>query len=151
MPHPRKPPQIKPPKEEQLHKAVIQYLHATLHPDVIFFHTANQAHLAGNTHQRCAQINKLKAMGYLPGVSDLQIIWPVESKGIFGSLIHPPRMAFLELKRDEKCKLTDAQETFKDRANHIGVYVGTANSLEGVQWLLKEWRVPTKAGRAHAN
>jgi hypothetical protein len=52
--------------------AVVDYLQKT-YPNVLFWSNPNGAHLAGNIRQRSAQMNKLKAEGFLAGISDLTI------------------------------------------------------------------------------
>lgn len=131
---------IKPPKEESLHKSVAQFLSMACprNGSVMWFHTANQAYLAGSKAQRCAQINKLKSLGFMPGVPDLQFIWLPDAG-------EQPRTGFIELKREGKKKLSASQEVFRLWAERLGVFYAICNSLDGIEWVLRQWQVPLKA------
>ena len=59
------------------------------YPQVLYWANPNGAHLSGSIGQRSAQINKLKAEGFLPGVADLTIFEP---RGGYSCL-------FVEMKR----------------------------------------------------
>ena len=68
---------------------------------------------------------KLKAMGVLPGVLDLQFIW------------EGPNVLFLELKRPGGVR-TDAQHEFSARARSMGAKVYVADSVDGALVVLNE-------------
>lgn len=68
--------------------AVCEYLDR-VYPDVLYWANINGAHFSGSIKQRSAQVNKLKAEGYLPGLSDLTIFEP---RGGYSCM-------FLEMKR----------------------------------------------------
>jgi hypothetical protein len=76
-------------KSEHDEQAAVVYYLQVKYPDVLFWANSNGAYLAGGTRQRCAQMNKLKAEGFLPGVSDMTIFEP---RGGYSSM-------FLEMKR----------------------------------------------------
>jgi hypothetical protein len=57
------------PKEETLHIQLVAILRLCMREDVIWYHCPN----GGNRDHRTAE--KLKAMGVLPGVADLQFHW----------------------------------------------------------------------------
>ena len=76
---------------------LVSMLRWCLRPDVIFFHCPN-----GGLRENKREAAKLRAMGVLPGVSDLMFFWrPVNSF----------RALFLELKRPGG-KLTTEQAAF---------------------------------------
>jgi len=57
------------PKEVSLHIALVSFLRLALRADVLFFHVPNGERRDPRTAA------KLKAMGVLPGVADLQFHW----------------------------------------------------------------------------
>lgn len=73
------------------------------------FSIPNGSHLAGNTLQRCKQMQSLKSEGLLPGVSDLFLMYPNnQHHGLF-----------IEMKRKKGGSTSKAQRDFiKNAVNH---------------------------------
>lgn len=87
--------------EHECQVLVVEYLYRK-YPQVLFWSTPNGAHLAGGIKQRAAIMNKLKAEGFLPGVSDLIIFEP---RGEYSAL-------FLEMKREYGGEASENQKEF---------------------------------------
>ncbi len=104
--------------------AVVDYLQIK-YPDVLFWANSNGAHLAGGARQRSAQMNKLKAEGFLPGVSDMTIFEP---RGGWSAM-------FLEMKKsDGGSGASDNQLWFLREVEKRGAFGvvcnGSANAIE---------------------
>lgn len=91
---------IAPLSEEQIHKAVIQEVRLRKKPDVVYWHTPNDA------RRSWGNVARLKAMGMVPGVPDL----------IF---CHNGEISFLEIKA-ERGRLSDNQKEFHARLAATG-------------------------------
>src|SRR5512139_1200800 len=103
--------------EEQIHKQVVAELRVRAKPDVVFWHTPNDAkRTPGNA-------NRLKAMGMVPGVPDLILCRNGET-------------FFLEIK-SAKGRLSDNQEHFHARLAATGFNVAVQHSVEACTWFLK--------------
>jgi hypothetical protein len=98
------------------------------YPQALYFAIPNGAHLAGNTGQRIGQINKLKAEGFLPGVSDLFI---AELRGDWAG-------CFVEMKA-ENGRLSDNQAEFLARAEERGYFTIVAYGFEMAQEMVREY------------
>ena len=83
-------------------------------PNILFYHAANGEHHDPRTAA------KLKAMGVLPGVSDLEFFWRHEGD------IH---VLFLELKLPGR-QPTDVQIAFGKRVEGLGASFRVAHSLD---------------------
>ena len=127
--------------EQDFHKTAVAYLRLVLRDDVVFFHIPNQ----GN---RSLSYNvTLKAMGLLPGVFDLVLMWSVPfdatdgtvKKGLFA------RVAWAEAKADAG-SLSEAQREFQTRVEALGHRAAVWRRLEDVEATLKLWGVPMRAG-----
>ena len=90
------------PTEHDEQTAVVSWLQIA-HPAALFWATPNGAHLSGGIGQRAAAMNKLKAEGFLAGVSDLIIFEPcggysalfVEMKRARGGVVHENQYWFI--------------------------------------------------------
>lgn len=115
--------------EHQEQAALVSYIQ-TRYPDVLFWSTPNGAELAGRTTgQRVARMNKLKAEGLLPGVSDLILFEP---RGGYSAL-------FLEMKRDPTCKPTENQVWFLHQVEQRGGYGCVAHGYDEAVLLVDEY------------
>ncbi len=109
--------------------AVVRYIQAR-YPDVLFWANPNGAHLAGSTRQRAAQMNKLKAEGLLPGVSDLTIFEP---RGGYSAL-------FLEMKRsDGGSGASENQLWFLREVERRGAFGAIANGYEEAREIIDDY------------
>ena len=104
--------------EASLQKAVVQYLRVAGVPGVLFFSVPNEA----KRSPRLA--NHLKAMGMLPGVSDLVICVPESC------------VIFLELKAKGE-KPSRAQDDFAKCATASGHYWTWADNIEDAITILQ--------------
>lgn len=105
--------------EHDEQSAVVGWL-SIHHPDVLFWATPNGAHLAGSAGRRAASMNKLKAEGFLPGVSDLIIF---EKRGQYSAM-------FLEMKRTDGGVASENQLWFLREVEKRGAYGVVANGYE---------------------
>jgi hypothetical protein len=93
--------------------------HGQLPGDWIVFHIANEQ------HNNLLYTMQLKRMGLLAGVPDYCILF---TKG---------RVAFLEFKRNVKCKLTPSQEVFRQRCLALEIPCGLVWTVEdGLEFVL---------------
>lgn len=116
--------------EEQC--AVVDYLHR-VYPNVLFFSVPNGAQLAGNTiGQRAARMNKLKAEGFLPGVSDLIIFEP---RGQYSAL-------FLEMKRENGGEVSENQMWFLREVERRGGFGIVVHGFEEAQEVIDNYLQP---------
>lgn len=107
--------------EEQLQRAVVEYLRWTK-PNCVWFFVNNGARLSK------AQAGKAIGLGVLPGVADLVFVLP------------GGRVGFIELKAPGKY-LTKVQITFRDNVLGLGGFYLVACSIEDVECFLKGWGV----------
>jgi hypothetical protein len=110
------------PKEHQLQIQFVSLMKWALRPDVLMFHVPN-----GELRDKVAAAN-LKAMGVLPGVSDLVFIWKKfweDSEGSYTA----PGILFLELKRSGE-KLTVAQSAFGLAVRTMGADFEVADNID---------------------
>lgn len=105
--------------EHKAQTAVVDYLQMK-YPDVLFWSTPNGAHLAGNVAQRAAKMNRLKAEGFLPGVSDLIIF---EKRGQYSAM-------FLEMKREKGGTVSENQQWFLAEVEKRGGFGAVAHGVE---------------------
>ena len=120
------------PKEHQIQIAVMQHFKLRGRPGVLGWHTAN-----GELREDALGA-KLKAMGVLPGVSDLTFTFPPLAghlPGVAEAL--PAPVLFLELK-SRRGKLTAAQEWFRDQVRAQGHIFEWADSLDEAIRILKQ-------------
>jgi hypothetical protein len=101
------------PKEHQLQIQLVTLLKWAIRPDVIFLHCPN-----GEVRDKVTAA-KLRAMGVLPGVSDLMFFWATPKF----------RALFLELKRPG-AKLTTEQAAFGLAMRVMGADFEVATSVD---------------------
>ena len=116
-------------KAEDLEQAAVCEYLDTVYPQVLYWSTPNGAHLAGGARQRAAGMNKLKATGLLPGVSDLIIFEPM---GGYTCM-------FLEMKRAVGGVLSDNQSWFLAEVEKRGAYGVVAHGFEEAKGFLDEY------------
>ena len=108
------------PSELQIQISLVSRLRLMCKPGIVWFHVPN----GEERDKRVAA--KLKAMGVLPGVSDLTFMFANTRPNLF-----------LELKARGK-KLTDTQEQFRDRVRALGhIYEWTDSIDDAVRILIK--------------
>jgi VRR-NUC domain len=103
------------PKEHALQIQLVSMLRWCLRPDVIFFHCPN-----GGLRENKREAAKLRAMGVLPGVSDLMFFW---------RLVNSFRALFLELKRPGG-NLSTEQAAFGLAMRTMGADFEVAGSID---------------------
>jgi hypothetical protein len=104
------------PSELELQISLVEWCRWRLRPDVIFWHTPN-----GEARDKRTAA-KLKAMGVLPGVADLQFMWREASDGHLRAL-------FLELKR-KGGKQTETQDDFERAVSSTGAHYRCVDSID---------------------
>jgi hypothetical protein len=109
------------PKEHQLQIDFVALMKWALRPDVMMFHVPN-----GELRDKVAAA-KLKAMGVLPGVSDLVFMW--EQPRIGCPDTRHFRALFLELKRSGG-KLTAEQAAFGLAMRSMGADFAFVSSID---------------------
>lgn len=111
--------------------AVVDYLFRK-YPDALFWATPNGARLSGGPSRRAAQMNALKAEGFLPGVSDLIIFEPRGKYHCF----------FLEMKRKTGGVVSENQVDFLAQAEKRGAFTAVANgadeAIELIDWYMSQ-------------
>lgn len=112
-----------PVKEASFHIALVSFLRLALRPDVLFYHVPN-----GERRDRGAAA-KLKAMGVLPGVADLQFHWLDHFKR--------RRVLHLELKGGRGV-VSDRQKEFELAVRLLGDSYRVVRSLEEAIAVLRE-------------
>jgi hypothetical protein len=114
---------------------VVDYIYKQYGNDILFFSVPNGARLAsgrGRDAQRIAAIrmNKLKAEGLLPGVSDLIIFEP---RGGYSAM-------FLEMKRaDGGCGASESQLEFIAKVESRGGYGVVANGFDEAKIFIDDY------------
>ena len=109
-------------KEHQVQIQLVSMLKWCLKPTVTFFHVPN-----GELRDKRSAA-KLKAMGVLPGVSDLVFLWKQYWEDLEGSHT-APAILFLELKLPGKAA-TDEQVAFGLAVRLCGAEFAVARSIE---------------------
>ena len=118
--------------EEQLQRAVVEYLRRT-RPDCVWFFVNNGARLSK------AQAGKAIGTGVLPGVADLVFVLP------------GGRVGFIELKAPKgRATLTHTQIDFGLNVTELGAFYDTGRSIEDVRRTLKTWGVTFAHARGRA-
>lgn len=112
--------------EEQIQKAIVQYLNVALPADSYFFATTNQR----GTRKRF-EMGILKAMGARAGVPDLVIL----CRG---------RFIGLEVKAP-KGSLSDHQANAADAIVNAGGLYSVVRSIDDVERILRGWGIVLKA------
>lgn len=116
--------------EEQLQRAVVEYLRWTK-PNCVWFFVNNGARLSK------AQAGKAIGLGVLPGVADLVFVLPGGHVG------------FIELKTPGNY-LTPKQKAFRDDVLRLGARYAYAYSHEEVVTILRTWGVTFAHTRGRA-
>lgn len=109
--------------EEQAQRAIAQYLRLSLQPDWMWFHIPNGESRSPRTGAR------LKQMGVLPGVPDIQILSP------------SGKAHFLEIKTP-KGRLSRPQRAFRDWCEGGQVPFAVVRSIDEARTALRAWGVP---------
>jgi hypothetical protein len=112
------------PKEHELQIALMQHVRFRGRPGLICFHVPN-----GELRDKRTAA-KLKAMGTLPGVSDLVFVW---NDGRLRNL-------YLELKVGSN-KMTDAQRMFAECVVNAGGYHQCASTIDDALAILSLYRI----------
>lgn len=111
--------------EEQLQAQCVDWLRAQC-PRVFFFHVPNGLYL-GSGKNKAGYINKMKRLGFVPGVPDIYMAWPgcdlfVELKAK-GNTPKPHQKAIIERLRGmgHPAEVIDTFEDFRDLCRFHGV------------------------------
>lgn len=113
--------------EEQIHRQVVAWMKAVRTPQWFFWHSANGG------YRTKAEAGVFKALGVIPGVPDIGIIW----RG---------RSLWIELK-SEKGKLTPVQRDCHDAIILAGGCVAVCRSLQEVRDMFKVWGIETREAK----
>lgn len=113
------------PKEVAIQIALIERLKLQGHKDCIWFHVPN----GEERDKRVAA--KLKAMGVMRGVADLQFIW-------LGN--RSPQVLFLELKRAGETQ-SDDQQWFEKLVRERGCEYAVADSIDEAVKVLQRYGI----------
>lgn len=119
----------KPPNryEDHLQISCVKLLRSL--PDTLIFSVPNHIGYGGkNSGARIGFMARQKAMGLLPGVSDLVVIF----RNMHGATV----FVLPELKVGEN-SMSENQQKFADQANALGCYTGVVRSLDDLTSLLR--------------
>lgn len=114
--------QAPPPKEQEIHVALVELLEQATMPNWIYYHTPN----GEKRDPRTAAL--LKAMGVKPGVADFTFIGP------------GPHIVFLELKR-QSGTLSKAQQEFRAHVRACGCTYHLAYDLDDAIGTLRDYGI----------
>lgn len=112
---------LRPPREDAIHAAIVEYLCLCAHPKTMFFHPVNGALVKPSARMYFARL------GVFPGVADLVLVLPDKS------------IAFLEIKQPGG-KLSPAQQAFQAKCALLGLKYRIAYSITDAEEVLKEWQ-----------
>lgn len=121
--------------EEVLQGQCAAYLRSMC-PDVLWWASMNGIWIGAN-QSRFQYMDKMKKIGLLAGVPDLQICF---------SSPNGPQTCFIELKANYN-KPTEDQQEVMGKLKALGFKVDWTNSLEGFIKLLTDFGVPTRSYR----
>jgi hypothetical protein len=110
------------PSEYQIQIALIQQLKLLGRPDMTYFHCPS----GGKRSPREAAL--FKALGVVPGVSDLIFFWPIKNA------------LFLELKTG-KHFMTPEQLVFQERMRAVGFFTEWTNTLDDAIAILRRYEL----------
>lgn len=111
--------------EDQLEKAITDYLNLVLPDDAVMFHIPN-----GGYKLTGYELGKLKRAGYIAGIPDRCILYNGKA-------------FFIEAKAPGK-KPSAKQIEMHDRMRFTGIKVAVVNSVRGLQTWLQTWNIPLK-------
>jgi hypothetical protein len=126
------------PSELQLQISLVEWCRWRLRPDVIFWHTPN-----GEARDKRTAA-KLKAMGVLPGVADLQFMWreqvlaDLAPSAILTDERFRLRVLFLELKR-KGGKQTETQDDFERAVSSTGAHYRCIDSIDDAMAVIERY------------
>jgi len=123
------------PSELQVQMALIERLGWQALPNCVYFHVPNGELRDADPVEAKRRGAKLKAMGVLPGVLDVEFIWNDNA----GRL----RVLFLELKT-KKGAMSDAQVYFSQRVRRLRCDVETAYSVDEATAILQRYGILPK-------
>ena len=112
---------VRSPREDKLHKAIVEYLQLAAHPRLLYWHTPNSALIKPGQRIYFAQL------GVLPGMADFCFVLP---------LYREP--AFMELKARLGI-LSEAQQAFQARCAVLGLRYRVCRDLDSAIDVLREW------------
>lgn len=126
--------------EQDLQRAVADYLQIILPDTVVWSAISHGATLGGTAKDRAIRGATLKRMGQRKGVADLFISWKTyATPPMFG-------MLWIELK-SPKGQASNEQNDFAERVRLIGHDYVVCRSLNGVITALKQYGVPTREAK----
>ena len=111
---------IRPPREDAIHAAIIEYLCLCAHSKLLWFHPPNSAMVKPSARMYFARL------GVFPGVADLVLVLPDKS------------VAFMEVKQ-EGGKLSPAQQSFQAKCALLGLKYQIVRSISDAEETLKDW------------
>jgi VRR-NUC domain len=111
---------VRPPREDAIHAAIVEFLCLAAHPRTLFFHPANGSLVKPSARMYFARL------GVFPGVADLVLVLPDKS------------VAFLEVK-SELGQLSEAQKAFQARCAVLGLKYSICRSTSEAEDILASW------------
>jgi hypothetical protein len=111
---------IRPPREDAIHAAIVEFLTIAGHSRLLYFHPANGSLVSPSARMYFARL------GVYPGVPDLCFVLPDKT------------VAFMEIKR-EGGRLNEAQQAFQARCALLGLKYSICRSINDAEEVLSSW------------
>ena len=111
---------VRPPREDAIHAAIVEFLCMAAHPRLLWWHVPNGAMVKPSARMYFARL------GALPGVADLCFVLPDKTS------------AFMEIKQPGG-KLSPAQQGFQAKCALLKLRYRVVYSVTDAEEVLKEW------------
>jgi hypothetical protein len=111
---------IRPPREDAIHAAIVEFLTIAGHSRLLWFHPPNSAMVKPSARMYFARL------GVFPGVADLVLVLPDKS------------VAFMEVKQ-EGGRLSEAQQAFQAKCALLGLKYQIVRSIPDAEEVLRNW------------
>jgi hypothetical protein len=111
---------IRPPREDAIHAAIVEFLCLAAHSKLLWWHVPNGAMIKPSTRMYFARL------GVMAGVSDLCFVLP------------DGRPAFMEIKQPG-AKLSPAQQAFQAKCALLKLRYRVVYSVTDAEEVLKDW------------
>jgi len=111
---------VRPPREDAIHAAIVEFLRMAGHPKLLWWHVPNGAMVKPSARMYFARL------GSLSGMADLNLVLPDKS------------VAFMEVKQ-EGGRLSEAQQAFQAKCALLGLKYQIVRSIPDAEEVLRDW------------
>ena len=111
---------IRPPREDVIHAAIVEFLTIAGHSRLLWWHVPNGAMVKPSARMYFARL------GALSGMADLNLVLPDKS------------VAFMEVKQ-ESGRLSEAQQAFQAKCALLGLKYQIVRSISDAEEVLRDW------------